>query len=1138
MHKGLPFFLIIVLLSGVVYGMTQIGYGDPESIAKAVFGAIIVIAILRIFGPRFLSLFSKKRAVSGARFMLTPTPLRTPEIAAVHRQRLTQGQTQVTDYTPPPMRIAQRVQHQQTHTVLSAGATRTSEPPRTVTPPVAPFPFRTTYTTPTRPPSRVVLGQGIEMPLGVALTSAIIDELAVPGGEVLPLFLEDFLRFGFGMLIIDMDQRCASIVANLAPGFGFLAGSSLHANQEKLPPALQGRYFPLAQQREAAMVGRGIVSSGLQVVYDWSSFENDTVAAGTMLLALLQGIAQAPVGDKPVALFVLHAGELLPEYVEDARIKDADLAQEVNDQLLEAIEQAGHVPNRAVYLITSTLAGIEAEALDQSRLLIVNTADTAEISRICIYTGRPASQYAMLRSGQSLLSDLSDPQAVPFSFQPRRSSLLLAPPKGVSAQPRKPAATARPLADQATIVMSPPPPPQSANEPNTRFTAEELAFASYLYATGRLTQAAIRRPRAEMVTAVRAAGLQFVEGTDLMRGSRAKTLLDTILAMSAQERAGHAAPVRQRLAQRGGATGSDGDPPREQGVTAPGRSAPTFWRLPPPRLLAAPQPTPSISEDELVALAGIVSKVLSSHRVNAEVRPSDISIGARTLRIGVRPTTGADGKLTRVDQIKKLHDDFKLHLGAKTLRMETPVAGHHYVGIEIPNPYPMNITLRELLESPTFKQEARSSKLVVALGKDMTNAVRVICIPKMPHALIAGMTGSGKSILLHTITTGILMQASPEDVRLLIIDPKQTELVVYEGIPHLLRPIVTDPEEAASVLEWAVEETDRRNRVLAGARVRNIDDYHRKQAALVAQGDYSLKERLPYIVILIDELQHLMMTAPDEVEKAICKIAQLSRAAGIHLIVATQRPAVEVVTGQIKANLPTRAACKVLSHHDSQTILDMPGAEELLGSGDMLFLSADAGIPDRMQGPFLNSTEVEAIAQFWIQQSQGIPPTNVIALPLRKASTAVPVTQPPLDAQWTPTATPGARGARTPLTKTGAIPPEQVELYIQQFLKGEELPFTFGDSTRMSDARPSLKSNDQLARFVEAWARNEEEVSISEIRRVFHIGHARSLDMMTRLEGQGIVGPDPGNGKKRSVRVQQGTQAEEEIPSQTGEATA
>lgn len=339
------------------------------------------------------------------------------------------------------------------------------------------------------------------------------------------------------------------------------------------------------------------------------------------------------------------------------------------------------------------------------------------------------------------------------------------------------------------------------------------------------------------------------------------------------------------------------------------------------------------------------------HSFNVAAKVENVTVGPAITRYELKPAEGV-----RVNRIANLADDIALNLAAKSIRIEAPIPGKQAVGIEVPNEENEMVHLRDIIEADSFT--GHSSKLAFALGKDVAGNEVVTDIAKMPHVLIAGSTGSGKSVCINTLITSIIYKAKPSEVKLVMVDPKVVELSVYNGIPHLLIPVVTDPKQAAGALAWAVQEMVNRYGLFAKKGVRDIKGYNE---ALDNEGD---GEKLPQIVIIIDELADLMMVAAKDVEDAICRLAQMARAAGMHLVIATQRPSVDVITGIIKANIPSRIAFAVSSQVDSRTILDMVGAEKLLGKGDMLFYPSGAPKPTRVQGAFVSDKEVEKIVDF------------------------------------------------------------------------------------------------------------------------------------------------------------------------------
>lgn len=351
----------------------------------------------------------------------------------------------------------------------------------------------------------------------------------------------------------------------------------------------------------------------------------------------------------------------------------------------------------------------------------------------------------------------------------------------------------------------------------------------------------------------------------------------------------------------------------------------------------------------LTDTAAKLQKTLYSFGVSAKVE--NVSVGPAITRYELKPAEGV-----RVSKIANLADDIALNLAAETIRIEAPIPGKQAVGIEVPNKEKEAVHLREVLESEEF--EDNKSKLTVALGKDVAGNIQLADIAKMPHVLIAGSTGSGKSVCINTIITSIIYNSKPSEVKMVMVDPKVVELSVYNGIPHLLIPVVTDPKKAAGALAWAVQEMDNRYNLFASKGVRDLKGYNK---AIEKENEFG---KLPQIVIIVDELADLMMVAAKDVEEAICRLAQKARAAGMHLVIATQRPSVDVITGLIKANVPSRIAFAVSSQVDSRTILDSVGAEKLLGKGDMLFFPSGAPKPVRVQGAFVSDDEVEKIVDF------------------------------------------------------------------------------------------------------------------------------------------------------------------------------
>lgn len=371
------------------------------------------------------------------------------------------------------------------------------------------------------------------------------------------------------------------------------------------------------------------------------------------------------------------------------------------------------------------------------------------------------------------------------------------------------------------------------------------------------------------------------------------------------------------------------------------------YRFPALSLLNVPKADLNNDEQWLQEQKQLLDEALTNFKVKANV--VNVTQGPAVTRFEVHPEPGV-----KVNKITNLSDDIKLSLSAKDIRIEAPIPGKNTVGIEVPNQTSKPVFLREILRSSVF--QSNISPLTASLGLDISGNPVVTDLQKMPHGLIAGATGSGKSVCINTMLVSLLYKAAPNEVKLLLIDPKMVELAPYNNIPHLVSPVITDVKAATAALKWAVEEMERRYELFAHSGVRDIARYNELAKE-------HKKESLPYIVIVIDELADLMMVAPGEVEEAICRIAQKARACGIHLIVATQRPSVDVITGLIKANIPTRIAFSVSSQVDSRTIIDTNGAEKLLGKGDMLFLENGSSKPIRLQGNFVSDQEIDRVVE-------------------------------------------------------------------------------------------------------------------------------------------------------------------------------
>lgn len=474
--------------------------------------------------------------------------------------------------------------------------------------------------------------------------------------------------------------------------------------------------------------------------------------------------------------------------------------------------------------------------------------------------------------------------------------------------------------------------------------------------------------------------------------------------------------------------------------------------FPPANLLSAPKPKhgKGNSDKDLKETALKLQNTLESFGVHVTV--TNVSVGPAVTRYELQPEQGV-----KVSRITSLADDIKLNLATSDVRIEAPIPGKAAVGIEVPNKENSMVAFREMIESREFAEH--SSNLAFAVGKDIGGQTIITDIAKMPHLLIAGATGSGKSVCINTLIMSILYKSKPDDVRMIMVDPKVVELSVYNGIPHLLIPVVTDPKKASAALNWAVVEMMERYKKFADAGVRDMKGYNEKISQLEDLNDESC-QKLPQIIIIIDELADLMMVAPGEVEDAICRLAQLARAAGIHLIIATQRPSVNVITGLIKANIPSRIAFAVSSAIDSRTIIDGSGAEKLLGKGDMLFFPSGYPKPVRIQGAFISDKEVSAVVDFLKQNNSEAEYSDDIHDKINNA-------------------------------------------------KAGDLSLQGGDS-------------DKDEYFAEAgkFIIEKDKASIGMLQRVYKIGFNRAARIMDQLADAGVVGPEEGT-KPRKVLMSQ-----------------
>jgi S-DNA-T family DNA segregation ATPase FtsK/SpoIIIE len=496
--------------------------------------------------------------------------------------------------------------------------------------------------------------------------------------------------------------------------------------------------------------------------------------------------------------------------------------------------------------------------------------------------------------------------------------------------------------------------------------------------------------------------------------------------------------------------------PEAVGLVRTTTSAPVIqWALPDTKEILDAGNAPTVNEDFIRQRGHLIEETLASFGAPAQI--VEISRGPTITQFGVEPlfveTRGGRTRV-RVSKIASLADDLALALAAPRIRIQAPVPGHSYVGIEVPNDEMALVALRDIVESETFQRNKTSLRF--ALGQDVAGHPITANLESMPHLLIAGTTGSGKSVCVNAMLTCFLLNNTPDDLRLVLVDPKRVELTSYNGIPHLLAPVVVEIERVVGALQWITREMDKRYHDFAKIGARNIADYNGR---MKVQGG----KKLPFLLIVIDELADLMMIAPDETERTITRLAQLARATGIHMILATQRPSVDVVTGLIKANFPARIAFAVASGVDSRVILDQPGAERLLGRGDMLYQAADAAGPARLQGVFVSDHEIQKLTEFWRAQT----------------------------AQASPYAMPGPAVDAVP----DNVPLKQKPLW-------EEMESSEGD--------PLLNEAIDLVR-------REGRASVSMLQRRMRIGYTRAARLVDVMEERGIVAPPEANSQVRQI---------------------
>ncbi len=533
------------------------------------------------------------------------------------------------------------------------------------------------------------------------------------------------------------------------------------------------------------------------------------------------------------------------------------------------------------------------------------------------------------------------------------------------------------------------------------------------------------------------------------------------------------------------------EPPIAQAPPAAPPPVQREWHLPSIEEMLDPGSDSTLQESDIRERAALIEETLLSFGVPGRV--TEVNRGPTITQFGVEPgfieMKGGKTMKVKVSRIASLADDLALALAAPRIRIEAPVPGRAIVGIEVPNGETALVSLRDVIESEVFAKLERKSKLALAFGQDVSGHPVVADLAAMPHLLIAGTTGSGKSVCVNGIIIGLLCNNTPDEVRFLMIDPKRVELTGYNGVPHLISPVIVDVEKAPAVLKWTLREMDSRYKTFAKSGVRNIVDYNAK--CVIDNGQNPELKKLPYIVLVVDELADLMMMSPDETEKSIIRLAQMARATGIHLILATQRPSVDVVTGLIKANFPARIAFTVATAIDSRVILDSTGAEKLLGRGDMLMTTPESSAPMRAQGCYLSPKEIERVVRHWRAQLGGAASAPAEAAP-------DPLVTVDDGAQFTlPIVTPPAEESAT--------------------RDGFNSPPTWDEAREMQAEAAAENKDDKLFNDAVNTVRLQGKASISLLQRRMRIGYTRAARLIEEMEERGIVGPTVPGQQHRDV---------------------
>jgi hypothetical protein len=1003
------------------------------------------------------------------------------------------------------------------------------------------------------------LAPNCPLPVTSALNHHLLLELPATGrtsrSVATRLYLEQLGMLEVPQLVVTLNPSYMTLLAHFP--HGWVAGSP--TAKDTYLPQLQTIHLPKpeeSQQERSSMryavvrednarpFAHKMLKSGAQVVLDLSTYE-DIALAGRVLVRILIGMREYALEHPVTSVITLTQARL---WVPSTRVLQSgrgmfagELARYMRDTVVSFITK-DETPGFSLYLSTPSINDMDLRAVRGCSLWTLNRQPEEEdVPFLCHHAGLQEDDLEAL-ANHSVLCDITTSQAMEVTLHRHRSSHSEPDPEQHAAgfftgdlssvlKEEDIASLGKSLAGDDVRALESNDVSSPAGQGTKAFSQAMLGYALCLRATGQLTRNALRRPPTQKTivgTPVTFAELAHELGLkeafsdkDVLSWDQTEALVTFVEQLGKDELQQGLQLVQGALAaietrkMGGGDAEREALPEKVSGRVVQATTA-SRWVLPSLELFTQPLPGKTIERGEVRALARMLQGALDGFKVYGQVQEM-VSVGPRVLRFHILPTgiplmdegeVVRDGSgivyknRTKIADFVRIKNDLQAALHARTLRMLDPIPGTPFIGVEIPNPKPVQVRIREILEDQAFRQARTRSKLVIALGRDISGNASFVDLNEAsdPHLLVAGATGGGKSVCLNSICASILHQATPEDVRLLMIDPKQVELVAYNGIPHLIGPVVTEPDRASTSLRQIVTEMEKRYREFSRLGVRDLKGYNERREALLTTGDTSLRN-LPAIVVIIDELAILMEMVGEAVEGLICQLSALGRAAGIHLIIATQRPSVDVITGLIKANITARIAFLVPDLVNSRVILDQGGAEFLQGKGDMLFLDPKVSGLARIQCALTEDQEVFALIDYW-QQAQAHVKEEIGAI----GSTEPQFVQ-------------GDSGLIGGDQSESTDPESNLESLIEAFLAGEVLPHNV-----------NKLDNEKLYLFVKPWVGLQQEVSIQDLMFTFTLGQARAARLMQWLQHDGIVGPNPGAGRKRQVLANQGEIVEVETP--------